>query len=155
MLSRRVWKLIASECTAPLSTEFRTTFEEQNLGLPLRDSLLNLTERVPLVDVRLFVTALLIQKETGGNLAEIVDELARVIRERFRIYRDVNVKTAQGKLTAGILVALPVIMVFVLEAVNPSYMAVIFNDPAGRIVPHDRCGLADFRCLASLEDCSH
>lgn len=140
-------ELIASECTAPLSTEFRTTFEEQNLGLPLRDSLLNLTERVPLVDVRLFVTALLIQKETGGNLAEIVDELARVIRERFRIYRDVNVKTAQGRLTAGILVALPVIMVFVLEAVNPSYMAVIFNDPAGRIVLMIAAGLQIFGAL--------
>jgi len=134
-------ELIASECGPPLSTEFRTTFEEQNLGLPLRDSLLNLTERVPLVDVRLFVTALLIQKETGGNLAEIVDELARVIRERFRIYRDVNVKTAQGKLTAGILIAMPVIMMFVLGAVNPSYIKILFDDAAGRTMLVSAAGL--------------
>ena len=125
-------ELIAQECAEPISGEFRTTFEEQNLGLPLRDSLLNLTERVPLVDVRLLVTALLIQKETGGNLAEILDELSRVIRERFRIYREVRVKTAQGRLTAGILIALPMIMLAALGAVNPEYVKVLFVDPTGR-----------------------
>lgn len=125
-------ELIAQECAQPIAGEFRTTFEEQNLGLPLRDSLLNLTERVPLVDVRLLVTALLIQKETGGNLAEILDELARVIRERFRIYREVKVKTAQGRLTAGILIALPLIMLAALGAVNPTYIKVLFEDPTGR-----------------------
>ena len=125
-------ELIAQECAQPIAGEFRTTFEEQNLGLPLRDSLLNLTERMPLVDVRLLVTALLIQKETGGNLAEILDELARVIRERFRIYREVKVKTAQGRLTAGILIALPLIMLAALGAVNPAYIKVLFEDPTGR-----------------------
>jgi tight adherence protein B len=75
-------EMIAKECAEPLAGEFRTTFEEQNFGLPLRDALLNLAERVPLVDVRFFVTALLIQKETGGNLAEILDGLAHVIRDR-------------------------------------------------------------------------
>lgn len=127
-------ELIAQECAEPIAGEFRTTFEEQNLGLPLRESLLNMTERIPLVDVRLLVTALLIQKETGGNLAEILDELSRVIRERFRIYREVKVKTAQGRLTAGILIALPIIMLAALGAVNPGYIKVLFDDPTGRMM---------------------
>jgi tight adherence protein B len=124
-------ELIGKECSEPVAGEFRTTFEEQNFGLPLRDSLLNLTDRVPLVDVRLLVTALLIQKDTGGNLAEILDELSRVIRERFKIYRDVRVKSAQGRLTAGILIAMPLIMMALLGGVNPNYLHILFNDPAG------------------------
>lgn len=137
-------ELIASETAPPISTEFRTTFEEQNLGLPLRDSLLNLAERMPLVDVRLFVTALLIQKETGGNLAEILDELARVIRERFQIYREVNIKTAQGRMTAMILIAMPVIMMIILSVLNPSYIDVLFNDPTGRLMLMGAAGLQVF-----------
>lgn len=127
-------EMISKESPEPIATEFRKTFEEQNFGLPLRDSLLNLAERVPLVDVRFFVTALLIQKDTGGNLAEILDNLARLIRDRFRIYREVGVKTAQGRLTAMILVALPVVMVIVLEILNPSYVGVLFTDPVGPLV---------------------
>jgi tight adherence protein B len=92
---------------------------------------LNMAERMPLVDVRFFVTALLVQKETGGNLAEILDELARVIRDRFRIYREVKVKTAQGRLTAIILIVLPVFMLLALEGANPSYVSVLFHDPLG------------------------
>ncbi len=124
-------EMISKESPEPIASEFRATFEEQNLGLPLRDALLNLTERVPLVDVRFFVTALLVQKETGGNLAEILDELARVIRDRFRIYREVRVKSAQGRLTAIILISLPPFMMLVLGMVNPSYIRVLFTDPQG------------------------
>ncbi len=124
-------EMIAKESQEPIAGEFRTCFEEQNFGLPLRDALLNLTERVPLVDVRFFVTALLIQKETGGNLAEILDGLARVIRERFRIHREVQTRTAQGKLTAAILIAIPPFMVFALGAINPQYMKTLFLDPLG------------------------
>jgi len=124
-------EIVAKETAEPVASEFRTCFEEQNFGLPMRDALVNLTERMPLVDVRFFVTALLVQKETGGNLAEILDELARVIRDRFRIYREVRVKTAQGRLTAGILIALPIFMLFALEAVNPAYVRVLFDDPIG------------------------
>jgi tight adherence protein B len=127
-------EMISKECAEPLAGEFRTAFEEQNFGLPLRDALLNLTERVPLIDVRFFVTALLIQKETGGNLAEILDGLARVIRDRFRIYREVQVRTAQGRLTAGILIALPIMMLIILSALNPQYIGVLFTDPKGPIV---------------------
>jgi tight adherence protein B len=127
-------EMIAKESPEPIAFEFRKTFEEQNFGLPLRDALLNMTDRVPLVDVRFFVTALLVQKETGGNLAEILDNLARVIRDRFRIYREVRTRTAQGRLTAMILIALPPIMMGVLGVVNPSYLRVLFEDPKGPTV---------------------
>jgi tight adherence protein B len=127
-------EMISSECAEPLAGEFRTTFEEQNFGLPMRDALMNLAERVPLIDVRFFVTALLIQKETGGNLAEILDGLSRVIRDRFRLYREVQVRTAQGRLTAAILIALPIIMVIGLSILNPTYMRVLFDDPKGPLI---------------------
>jgi tight adherence protein B len=127
-------EMIAKESTEPIAGEFRATFDEQNFGLPLRDALLNLADRVPLIDVRFFVTALLIQKETGGNLAEILDGLAHVIRDRFRIYREVQVKTAQGRLTAGILIGLPLFMMFVLSLINPHYIGILFTDPKGPTV---------------------
>jgi tight adherence protein B len=124
-------EMIGKEAAEPVAGEFRAVFEEQNFGLPLRDAMLNMTERIPLVDVRFFVTALLIQKETGGNLAEILDGLARVIRDRFRIYREVKTRTAQGRLTAAILISLPPLMMLMLQVVNPHYMRVLFDDPLG------------------------
>lgn len=127
-------EIVSKESSEPVAGEFRACFEEQNFGLPMRDALLNMAERMPLVDVRFFVTALLVQKETGGNLAEVLDELARVIRDRFRIYREVKVKTAQGRLTAIILIALPVFMLLALQGVNPSYVRVLFTDPLGPMV---------------------
>jgi tight adherence protein B len=127
-------EMISKECAEPLAGEFRTAFEEQNFGLPLRDALLNLSDRVPIIDVKFFVTALMIQKETGGNLAEILDGLSRVIRERFRIYRDVQVKSAQGRLTAGILIALPIAMLGVLSVLNPHYVGILFTDPKGPVM---------------------
>ena len=124
-------EMIADELPDPVSTEFRTTFEEQNFGLPFRDALVNLSERVPLLDVRFFVTAILIQKETGGNLAEILDTLARVIRDRFRIYREVRVRTAQGRMSAAILIGLPPSMMTAIGVINPTYIRVMFTDPWG------------------------
>ena len=124
-------EMVSKESPEPVAGEFRTTFEEQNFGLPLRDALANLAARVPLVDVRFFVTALLIQKDTGGNLAELLDELARVIRERFRIHREVQIKTAQGRLTAAVLIALPIAMLLLMRVVNPAYVHVLFDDPLG------------------------
>jgi tight adherence protein B len=125
-------EMIAQELPEPLAGEFRTTFEEQNFGMPLKDALLNLTERIPLVDVRFFVTALLVQKETGGNLAEILDKLAHVIRERFRIMGEVRIKTAQGRLTAMILIVLPLARVLLMKEISPDYMRPLFEDPWGR-----------------------
>ncbi len=126
--------MIAGEVSEPIAGEFRTTFEEQNFGLPLRDALQNLTERVPLIDVQFFVTALLIQKETGGNLVELLENLANVIRDRFRIYRDIRTKSAHGRLTAGILIALPVLMAIGLGIVNPSYLPILYHDPVGPLI---------------------
>jgi tight adherence protein B len=137
-------EMITTELPEPVSGEFRTTFEEQNFGLPLRDALLNLPERVPIIDVRFFVTAVLIQKETGGNLAEILDNLGHVVRERFRILGEVRIRTAQGRMTAGILISLPPIMVMVLRTLNPNYMRPLFHDPFGPIV----LGIAAFLQIA-------
>ena len=100
-------ELISNEISEPISSEFRKLFEEQKFGLPVRDALLNLTERVPLVDVKFFVTAVMLQRETGGNLAEILDNLSYLIRERFKIMRQVRVYTAQGRLTMMLLMGLP------------------------------------------------
>lgn len=124
-------EMIAKELPEPVAGEFRTTFEQQNYGLPLRDALLNLTDRVPMIDVRFFVIALLIQKESGGNLAEILDNLSKVIRERFKILGEVRIKTAQGRLTAGILIALPVGMLVMMGVLNPGYVGVLFTDAWG------------------------
>jgi len=124
-------EMAASELPQPVAGEFKLVFDEQSFGLPLRDALTNFAERVPIVDVRFFVTALLIHKETGGNLAAILDDLASVIRERFRLLRDVRVRTAQGRLTAGILIALPPAMVLIMRGVNPDYVNVLFTDPLG------------------------
>ena len=138
--------MIATEAPEPIAGEFRTTFEEQNFGLPLRDVLQNLCDRVPLIDVRFFVTALLIQKETGGNLSEILGNLSHVIRDRFRIYREVRVRSAHGRLTAGILIALPPGMIFALRLVNPHYMNVLFEDAIG---PWILCGAATLQIVGS------
>jgi tight adherence protein B len=124
-------EMIAAELPEPVANEFRTAFDEQNFGLPLRDALLNLAERIPIIDVRFFVTALLIQKETGGNLAEILDNLAHVVRDRFRILGEVRVRTAQGRLTATILMALPPFMIAVMRVLNPGYITVLFTDAWG------------------------
>jgi tight adherence protein B len=127
-------EIVSTDLPDPVSTEFRITFDEQRFGLPLREALLGLCDRVPLVDLRLFVIALLVQKETGGNLAEILDNLAHVIRERFRIAGDVRVRTAQGRMTAGILMALPVVMLLLLHVLDPDYVNVLFVDRLGQLM---------------------
>ncbi len=124
-------ELISNEIADPVSSEFRKLFEEQKFGLPVRDALLNLVDRVPLVDVKFFVTAVMLQRETGGNLAEILDNLSYVIRERFKIMRQVRVYTAQGRLTMLLLMALPPIIVVVMQLMNPSFISPLFDDPIG------------------------
>ncbi|HUI42847.1 MAG TPA: type II secretion system F family protein [Terriglobia bacterium] len=124
-------EMIGTELAEPVAGEFRIAFDEQNFGLPLRDALLNLTERIPIIDVQFFVTALLIQKETGGNLAEVLDNLSHVIRDRFRLLGEVRIRTAQGRLTAGILIALPPMMLVLMRTLNPEYAKLLFNDPWG------------------------
>jgi tight adherence protein B len=124
-------EMITSEIAEPVSGEFRQLYEEQKFGMPVRDALLNLTERVPLVDVKFFVTAVMLQRETGGNLAEILDNLSYVIRERFKIQRQVRVYTAQGRLTMGLLMGMPPIIVMAMLALNRSFIDPLFKDPIG------------------------
>ncbi len=124
-------ELIANEVSEPVASEFRKLFEEQKFGLPVRDALVNLTERVPLVDVKFFVTAVMLQRETGGNLAEILDNLSYVIRERFKIMRQVRVYTAQGRLTMMLLMGMPPIIVVVMLTTNPGFIRPLFSDPIG------------------------
>ncbi|HEY1263022.1 MAG TPA: type II secretion system F family protein [Terriglobales bacterium] len=124
-------ELIANEVGEPIASEFRKLYEEQKFGLPVRDALMNLTERVPLVDVKFFVTAVMLQRETGGNLAEILDNLSYVIRERFKILRQVRVYTAQGRLTMMLLMGLPPLIVAVMLMMNPGFIRPLFVDPLG------------------------
>jgi len=124
-------ELIAGEMAEPVSGEFRKLFEEQKFGLPLREALLNLADRVPIVDVKFFVTAVMLQRETGGNLAEILDGLSYVIRERFKILRQVRVYTAQGRLTMLVLMLLPPIIVLIFFVMNPDFIRPLFYDPIG------------------------
>jgi tight adherence protein B len=124
-------EMIANEVAEPVAGEFRQLFEEQKFGLPVRDALMNLTERVPLVDVKFFVTAVMLQRETGGNLAEILDNLSYVIRERFKILRQVRVHTAQGRLTMVLLMALPPTIVAIMRLINPGFIQPLFADPLG------------------------
>jgi tight adherence protein B len=124
-------EMIASELAEPVAGEFRQLYEEQKFGLPVRDALINLTERVPLVDVKFFVTAVMLQRETGGNLAEILDNLSYVIRERFKILRQVRVHTAQGRLTMFLLMALPPTIVVFMQVLNPGFIQPLFTDPLG------------------------
>jgi tight adherence protein B len=127
-------ELIAGEMAEPVSGEFRKLFEEQKFGLPVRDALLNLAERIPIVDVKFFVTAVMLQRETGGNLAEILDNLSYVIRERFKIQRQVRVYTAQGRLTMLLLMALPPIIILVMEVMNPDFIKPLFYDSIGHLL---------------------
>jgi tight adherence protein B len=127
-------ELIGAELAEPVAGEFRKTFEEQKFGMPVRDALLNLAERVPIVDVKLFVTAICMQRETGGNLAEIMDKLSYIIRERFKILRQVRVFTAQGRLTMIILMSLPPLLVCLMKVINPDFIQPLFTDPIGHVL---------------------
>jgi tight adherence protein B len=123
--------MVAAEMPEPIATEFRKTYEEQNLGLSLKLALENLTQRIPLLDLKLCVTAILIQRETGGNLAEILEKVAYTIRERFRILGDLKTLTTSSRLSAWLLCGLPIFVVFAVTAMNPDYMSVLWRDPRG------------------------
>jgi len=127
-------ELIANELSEPVASEFRKLFEEQKFGLPVRDALMNLAERMPLVDVKFFVTAVMLQRETGGNLAEILDNLSYVIRERFKIMRQVRVYTAQGRLTMLLLMGLPPVIVITMLTTSPAFIHPLFADPIGHVL---------------------
>lgn len=125
-------EMIAQELSDPIAGEFRTVFEEQKFGMPVRDALLNLGDRVPLVDVRFFVTSLLLQRETGGNLTEVLDKLAYLIRERFKLLRQVRVYTAHARVTMILLMGLPVAFVVLMCVTHPDYLEPLYKDPLGQ-----------------------
>ncbi|HEU4891340.1 MAG TPA: type II secretion system F family protein [Vicinamibacterales bacterium] len=127
-------KMVADEMPEPIGPEFRKTFDEQNFGLPLKDALANLTVRIPILDVRFFSTAVLIQRETGGNLSEILENLAHVVRERFKILRQVRVYTAHGRLTGYVLLGLPAFLAVALAFINPEHMQLLFTERLGHMM---------------------
>ncbi|HEY7473043.1 MAG TPA: type II secretion system F family protein [Gemmatimonadota bacterium] len=127
-------KMVADEMGDPLGPEFRRVFEEQKFGLPLDESLSELAERIDLADVRIFNTGVLIPRRVGGNLAEILDNLARTIRERFTIQRQVRVYTAQGRFTGYLLGVLPVVIGFLLYLLNRDYMSILWTENIGRVL---------------------
>ena len=124
--------MVADELPEPVGPEFKKTFDQQNFGLPLKECLFELADRVPLLDVRFFATAVTIQRETGGNLAEILDNLAHVVRERFKILRQVRVHTAHGRFTGYVLLALPAVLGVALSWISPDHMNTLFTEPMGK-----------------------
>ncbi len=123
--------LVGEELADPIATEFRITMEENNLGININEAMQNLAERVPLTDLKFFVVAVLIQRETGGNLAEILSNISTIIRERFKLRRQIGVMTAEGRLSAKILGAMPIIMLMIMSTLNPTYAPLMFNSPTG------------------------
>lgn len=124
-------EVVAEQGREPVASEFREVFRAQNFGLPYREALIALTERVPSPDLHFLVTAMMVQKETGGNLTEILDRTTHVIRERLRIYGEVKTKTAQGRLTGAILAALPIVLGIMIDIINPGYAKPLFDSPFG------------------------
>ena len=114
--------MVSREMPDPIATEFRRTYEEQNLGLSVKIALENLVERVPILDLKICITAIMIQRETGGNLAEILEKVAGTIRERDRVRRQVRVLSAEGRISAIVLVALPLLLALALSVMNPGYV---------------------------------
>jgi tight adherence protein B len=126
--------MVGDELKDPVGPEFKKTFEQQNFGLPLKDALHQLSERVPILDVRFFVTAVLIQRETGGNMSEILDNLAHVVRERFKILRQVRTHTAHGRFTALVLLSLPPFLAAALTFIAPDHMELLFTHQMGQMM---------------------
>lgn len=124
-------QMVATEMPEPIATEFRKTYEEQNLGLSLKLALENFVQRMPLLDLRMCVTAVLIQRETGGNLSELLEKVAHTIRERFRIMEDLKTLTLSSRWSAWLLCALPILLAIYISVMNPGYMDVLWRDPRG------------------------
>jgi tight adherence protein B len=126
------FNLVSDEMSDPIGTEFQRVFEEQNLGIPLEEALLSMTNRVPNLDLRFFVTSVTLQKQTGGDLAEILDKIGELIRERFKIWGQVQALTGEGRLSGIVLLALPPVLFLAVYRLNPDYVMVLFEDPMGK-----------------------
>lgn len=127
-------KMVADETKDPIAGEFRRVFEEQRFGLGFEESMYALADRVPIVDTRILITAILVQREVGGNLAEILDNLSYVIRERFKIRRQLRVITAQGRMSGYVLALLPIAVGFAIFLLNREYVLLLFTHPLGKVM---------------------
>jgi tight adherence protein B len=126
--------LVGSEMSQPIASEFARAYEEQNLGIPLEDTLEGMTERVPNLDLRFFATAVILQRQTGGDLAEILDKIGHLVRERFQIYGQIQSLTGEGRLSGIVLLALPPVLFIVMYRLNPDYVMVLFTDEIGKLM---------------------
>jgi len=134
-------EIVGDESPEPVRSEFRAVYQQQNFGLPAREALVQLAHRIPLPELNFVVTAILLQKETGGNLVEVLERTTAVIRERLRIQGEVRIYTAQGRLTGWILSLLPIAMFFLLSLANRGYTRVLVEDPTGRKLVYAGLGL--------------
>ena len=125
-------QLVAQEMSSPICDEFTRCYEEQNLGVPLEEALEAMTDRVPNMDLRFFVTAVILQRQTGGDLAEILDKIGHLIRERFKIWGAIQALTGEGRLSGVILLALPPVLFGVIYRLNQEYVMALFTDPLGK-----------------------
>jgi tight adherence protein B len=126
------FRLVASEMSNPIGGEFNRVFEEQNLGLPFEEALESLTERVPNLDLKFFATAVILQRQTGGDLAEILDKIGSLVRERFKIWGQVQALTGEGRLSGIVLLALPPLLFVAVYRMNPDYLMLLFTDELGK-----------------------
>ena len=126
------FNMVAGEMSPPIGSEFGRVFEEQNLGISLEDSLDEMTGRIPNLDLKFFATAIVLQRQTGGDLAEILDKIGSLVRERFQIWGQVQALTGEGRLSGIVLMALPVLLFVTVYRLNPEYVAVLFTDPLGK-----------------------
>ena len=126
------FNLVQEEMSAPIGVEFGRVFEEQNLGIPMEDALNSLTDRVPNLDLRFFATAIILQRQTGGDLAEILDKIGHLIRERFKIWGQVQALTGEGRLSGAVLLGLPPALFLAVYRLNPDYIMMLFTDPMGK-----------------------
>lgn len=133
--------MVAQDAAEPAASEFNEVFKQHNFGLPLREAFLQMLERVPSQDLRVLVTAILVQRETGGNLVEVLDRTVFIIRERLRIYGEIRIQTAQGRLTGWILSLLPIIMLLLINIINPGYSRILLTNPTGRKLIYAGAGL--------------
>jgi tight adherence protein B len=133
--------IVAEQSLEPVRSEFGEVFKQQNFGLPLRDAFMQMLEHVPSQDLRVVVTGILVQKETGGNLADILDRTAHTIRERLRIQGEIKTHTAQGRMTGWILCSLPIVMLVVINILNPGYSKVLLDTPTGQMLCYLGVGL--------------
>lgn len=124
--------VVASEMPAPISSEFRNVYDEQNLGIPVDQALRNMLTRVPNVDLRFFVTAVAIQRQAGGDLAEILNKIGYLVRERFKILGQVKALTGEGRMSGVVLMGLPVVLFMAVYYINPDYVMVLFTHPTGQ-----------------------